>query len=164
MQTTVFLDLEETLLDTWQDGNLLEVGLHRTRELLKRVRSTDNRVRVGLMSWAVWDQKDKDDFNSRFRPFLEAELRTNFDDRLVWSMDNWAERVFKFGKKKLDRQDLFDMFQKEEVLFKLARCADPEFRNTAVFLVDDRVSHGLIVRVPEHECSVQLLNVNQLAD
>lgn len=160
----VFLDLEETLVDNWNDGNLLEVGLHRTREFLKELKEVGAPPAVvGLMSWAVWNSDDKVDFDKRFRPFLEAELRVKFDPQFFWSMDDWCTELLKHAKKKLDRADLFDMFGKEEVLMRLARC-HPAFRDREVFLVDDRVNHELVCHVPQTGCLVTLLNVNEMRD
>lgn len=159
----VFVDLEETLVDVWHEGNFLEVGLRRTRKLLDDL-MLDSGVKpqLGLMSWAVWDSKDLVDFNRRFRGVLESELRTKFAMEHTLSMDDWSHLVLTETKKRLSRQDMFDMFGKEEVLSRLVR--SKHFLNTKVFLVDDRVSHNLHVECPEFASSVTFLNVNEMSD
>lgn len=149
----VFLDLEETVMDDWNSGLFLPRKLDAVRKFL-----TDNNVTtVGLMSWAVWDERDKARFNAEFREDLERNLNVTFD--LVWSMDDWANEVFKHFNKKLSRQDLFDMFSKPEVLFALGR-THPLFANETVVLVDDAVEHGLTMTSPNNNCTVALMNVD----
>lgn len=162
METIVFLDLEETVIDTWHEGNFLEVGLSRTRKFLNRLKKDGFDVKIGLMSWAVWNEEDKLKFNKVFREVLEAELDHKFDDKMVWSMDDWAGQIFKACGKKISRQDIFDLFGKEEILFRL--CRDHHWANTRLFLVDDRVSHGMSVVCHENNCHVFFLNINDMSD
>lgn len=151
----VFLDLEETLLDEWNSGLFLPRKLDCVRDFLK-----DNPgSTVGLMSWAVWDDRDKARFEKEFRADLERNLECTFE--LVWSMDDWANEVFAHFNKKLSRQDLFDMFSKPEVLFALGR-THPLFHNQTVVLVDDAVEHKLTMTSPKNNCTVTLLNVDDM--
>lgn len=151
----VFLDLEETLIDEWSSGLFLPRKLDVVRDFLK----ANPGATVGLMSWAVWDAKDKATFERNFRADLERNLECTFE--LVWSMDEWGEEVFKHFNKKVSRQDMFDMFSKPEVLFALGR-KHPLFKNQTVVLVDDAVEHKLTMNSPLNNCTVTLLNVDDM--
>lgn len=151
----VFLDLEETLVDDWNSG----LFMPRHMDCVKEFLANRPGARVGLMSWAVWDERDKERFRKEFQPDLERNLNCTFE--LVWSMDDWAEELFKHSKKRLSRDDLFDMFGKHEVLFMLCR-THPLFRGEDVFLVDDAVEHNLSVKSVANLSLLTFLNVNAL--
>lgn len=160
----VFLDLEETLIDNWEEMNLNLRGLRRTKAFLNELMMDSGmRPTVGLMSWAVWDARDLSVFETKLRPFLEAELGFKFDNAFLWSMDEWCKQLFVSSRKKLERSDLFDIFGKEETLFRMSRFHQL-FANREVFLVDDTVSHWLQVEVPKNGCIVTLLNVLEMDD
>lgn len=154
----VFLDLEETLVDDWNSQLLLTANVRVVRSFLSTLPPS---TKVGLMSWAVWDERDKALFNKDLRPFLEAELNVQFSDEFVWSMDDWAQEVFNSTGMKLSREDLFDVFGKHEVLFKLSRHSS-KFEGERVFLVDDVAEHKLEWSVPHNKCSATMLNVKEM--
>ncbi len=115
---------------------------------------------IGLMSWAVWNDKDKALFNKHLRDELEAVLEVQFSDEWVLSMDDWSDMLFKHCKKKLSRDDLFDCFGKQEVLFLASRFV-PAFKDQFVLLVDDVVEHGLHWESPQNNCTVTMENVKE---
>lgn len=154
----VFLDLEKTVIKSWDEPFILWNNVDKIKDLLKEVQ-----VELGLMSWAVWDARDLEIFNRTMRPGIEEALGIKFNDRLVWSMDDWANNVFRFHNKKVSRADLFDMFGKQEVLFVLSGCF-PEFNGKNVLLVDDAVEHNRSVLSVKNNCTVTIKNVLQLPD
>lgn len=150
----VFLDLEETLIDNWENGWLLPTNIATIKKAIGPANP-----KLGLMSWAVWDDKDKAKFNSDLRPELEEALGMAFDDEFVWSMDDWAKQLLEFRGKKISREDLFDIFGKEEVLFMVARC-HPKMRHQNVILIDDVVEHNLALVAKANNCLVTILNID----
>lgn len=70
----VFLDLEETVINNWDEALL--VNTTRVREWLesRKVR------RVHLFSFAVWNQKDQERFHKEIKPFLTKALGVSFLD------------------------------------------------------------------------------------
>lgn len=171
LKCMVFLDLEETVIDNWQDGNLLLANIDCIEEFINGRDKTFGGVvapgaplvnmRLGLMSWAVWDAKDKAEFNSRFRPHLEHLLKRKFDDEIVWSMADWSRELCKFSNKLISKDDMFDMFGKVEVLFSLAR-KHSEFKGNRVFLIDDAVEHFLTQKSLDHQSVVEIRNINTM--
>lgn len=145
----VFLDLEETLIDNWENGWLLLRKIKAIRDLCAPFDA-----KVGLMSWAVWDEKDKAKFNSELRPELEKALGMKFSDEFVWSMDDWAKQLLVFhGKKDFLVRICLTFFGKEEVLFMLSRC-HPAFKGHTVILFDDTVEDNLSWHSKMNDCEV----------
>lgn len=70
----VFLDLEETVLNNWEDGLL--VNIDKVSAWLDKL----NVTKVHLFSFAVWNDKDKDRFNQEFKLPLEKALGVTFVD------------------------------------------------------------------------------------
>lgn len=174
----VFLDLEETVINNWEDQQFLLSNIDKIEEKLngrtlrfpplkaggETIESPAAPIinlRLGLMSWAVWDEKDKQSFNKNIRPHLETMLRRRFDDSVVWSMDDWADQLLKYRHKKVDRADLFDLLNKPEVLFMLMN-KHPEFKNSFVFLIDDAFEHQMHARSFDWKCSVEINNINHM--
>lgn len=61
-----FLDLEETVIDCWQSGCLVNVNK------LKNL----NMPEVTIFSFAVWDEIDQKKFATDFKPMIELALNT----------------------------------------------------------------------------------------
>lgn len=152
----VFLDLEATVLDDWHSAMLLPHNLSKVSKLLATPYD-----KVGLMSWAVWDKKDKHTFNTEMRERLELGMMHQFDDTFVWDMQDWSDEFFKHSGKKVSRSDMFELFGKQELLFAMSRC-HPLFRDQNVFLVDDRVEHELSWHSAKNNCSVKMLDIAKM--
>lgn len=151
----IFLDLELTVIHSWEDPVVLMHNIERMREGIPA------NAEIGLMSWAVWNNKDKDKFNNTLRSEIEEALGHKFSDKFVWSMDDWCAELAKNSVKKLNREDLFDCFSKHEVLFMMSRC-HPEFRNSNVVLIDDTVEHMLSWHSRSMNCHCITVNVAEI--
>jgi hypothetical protein len=160
----VLLDLEETVIDSWDDpvwqfkGQQVKKFLHG--EWLPH--PTPMQCKLGIMSWAIWDHRDIDTFNKHHREWLEGCLNFKFDDDLIFSMDDWARAVFEETRCKVSRQDLFDVCKKEDVLFKLRNSS--MFHHTATWLIDDAVNKHDIIECLENRSKFYIRNVNSLFD
>lgn len=66
----IFLDLEDTVIDSW-DGNRLLVHLHQLRSFLRQ----HNAKQIGIFSFAIWIEKDKIEFDTvHFKGMIEKAL------------------------------------------------------------------------------------------
>ena len=153
----VFLDLEETVIDEWGQWNYLPRNIIAIARFLKNHPD----CRLGLMSWAVWNDADKNKFSDMLLGDLTQMLDKQFDPSLVWSMDEWADELFKDTGLRVVRQDLYDCFGKPEVLFRLAR-KHPLFAGQEVVLIDDAYPHEMTITVPTTECTVKFLDIRKL--
>lgn len=68
----VFLDLEETLVNSWNDPILCNV-----QKLTSWFRK-ENVTEVHLFSFAVWDEKDRQHFVNNLQGFLENAFNVKF--------------------------------------------------------------------------------------
>lgn len=151
----VFLDLEETLIDEWNSANILAPNVDKIRQAIPAD------ARLGIMSWAVWNMRDKDRFNLNMRADLERLLGKSFDDNFIWSMETWAFEFFKSTGKFVEKDDFFDILKKEDILFILSRCHS-QFKDATVMLIDDAVQHGLESHSVQNNCSMKIININAI--
>ncbi len=174
-QCFVFLDLEETVIDDWSTRNFLVRNIDKIEAFLNGrdvVIKNGNKpivspatpllnMRLGLMSWAVWDSRDKAIFVNEIQPELEKMLGCKFDPSYIWSMDDWAKAILGNFNKKIDRDDMYDLYGKPEVLIALAR-TNPEFKNSTIFLIDDAYEHLMTFMSHKRECVLEFRNINEM--
>ena len=130
----VLADLEETLIKDWTDPVFLPARL----EIIKNHLANNPHAQLGLMSWAVWDSRDLDVFNRTLRTELEEQLGHRFSEQWMLSMDGWAQEMMIHGRKHVHRDEMFDLFGKEDVFLMMAR-RHPEWLGQEIFLFDDAV-------------------------
>lgn len=69
--TKLYIDLEETVIGSWQDQVL--VKSHKLEQLLAANPDLD-RTDVRIFSFAIYNQKDKDEFARDIKPMLERRF------------------------------------------------------------------------------------------
>ena len=151
----VLLDLEQTVIDDWEHMNLLLENIEKIRCAIQ-----NTRCRLGVMSWAVWNEADKVTFKQRLRGSLEELLKMDFSEELIFSVHDFSDILLKRKHKWLRRDDMFDLglaVGKEECLLQLLRLE--HFGKAAkVFLIDDAVDHNL--QFTRGNSKVRFINVN----
>lgn len=136
--TTVFLDLEETVIDDISNANILEERCLQIRDVLEHIKPD----KIGVMSWAIWNDAERETFlNTCTKSRIEDHIGREIDDELIWSMADVRKHVLRVSGKQFSQEDLFDIFGKEECLNLLFR---KHFFKTDVVLIDDTVSHQLV--------------------
>lgn len=171
-QWTIFLDLEETLIESWSDRTLLipkvkliekfiQFKLKESRQMLGRRFANPplTMPQFGIMSWAIWNDADKREFQQEIQLWLEEKMRITFRQDLILSMDDWALLVMKHTGLKLSRQDIFDFCSKETVLFWL-RNATQGFPEGEITLIDDAVTHNNVIISGTRK--INIMNVDKL--
>jgi len=176
--TFVFLDLEETVIQDWSSLEALTANILKIERYLngydivipplkKGGEETISpatpilNLRLGLMSWAVWNDIDKQRFKAKIQPWLEPLIKRQFDEDLIFSMTDWARLVREATGKQLSQDDMFDLFGKPEVLWTLM-CKHKMFYHSTVWLVDDAYEHMLNARSFENDCILQFQNINRM--
>lgn len=147
-QLTIFLDLEETVIDEWRTHNFLEERATAIRDF---VRDTIDRreeilgetfpVRWGVMSWAIETMRDVVTFNETMREGLESFFDITFDDRLIWTVEDWRSAINCNSPFNLNRDDFADFGSKENTLFWLRNAPEGDLPLGFITLIDDVVSH-----------------------
>ena len=170
---TIFLDLEETLIESWSDhtwlthkaeaiGTFIKRSLIQSAHQSKSIYHDTPRLelpRFGLMSWAVWNDADKQIFQQQLQHWIEGNLKMAFSEDLIWTMEDWAALVLKNTGLRMSQQDLFDFCNKETVLFWL-RNAEHGFPHGEITLIDDAVPHNNVVTSQTRK--ITTVNVDKL--
>lgn len=162
-QWTIFLDLEETLIESWSDHTLLVnkiVKINRfVNKTLVETKQPLSVPRFGLMSWAVYNDKDKRQFQEELQPWLEEQMQITFSNELILSIDDWISLVMNNCGILLSREDIFDLSDKETILFWL-RNAKKGFPTGHIILIDDVVKHNNVIISDSRK--ITILNVDKL--
>lgn len=142
MNPLILLDLEQTVIPSWDDRWLDPTAITKINATIASMGL--KHFSLGLMSWAVWNDADIQVFREDLQKPLEDALGASFE--LVWGMPQWAEEVFKMTNRRVTMEDLFDMMGKHEVL--MACRNSPRLQRTVLFF-DDTAHHGLRMSSPE---------------
>lgn len=154
MDTIVLFDLEETLIESWENPRLL----HEENPSIQKWLSTLGAFQSGLLSFAVWDEKDLNTFNKTLREPLEKTFGIEFSDPLMFIKTDLLikNRVWE-NKPFLDMNDFDDFFKKDTTMFALWK---NEFQrpNTRVILLDDKVLNTSFKALDVENCELQTIN------
>lgn len=153
----VLLDLEQTLIGSWSDPVLLPGRI----EAIARAISATPDAQMGLMSWAVYDERDMAVFHAQHQQVLEQALGHSFAPRWLLTMDQWGQELARCTGKLLPRDELFDIFGKDEVFLRLAR-SHPEWEAREVVLWDDAFP-SCTLDVPARNTRASIINVIRAA-
>lgn len=162
MGRIVLFDLEETLIDNWSTFNALHDNIAKINASGILNKSSSQTLQVGLMSWAVIDQKDEARFMrlGADRSLFEDALKQPLDrSHLPFTADDYRFRLLFHRHLKINKEEFLDIFNKVEVLTMLARC-DPWFKDKEIILVDDVVAHGETSHSQQNNASVRCINIS----
>lgn len=150
MKQHIFLDLEETIINTWDNPFLMNV------ENIRAFISQRGAELVHIFSFAVWDENDQDVFDSH--PLMKDAIAEALDVEIgdvpslrdvQRSFANIHRLVFK------DKSDFLDLTSKE--LGFIAFCRD-RFSDAHCILIDDKVEE-MTIDVPGKNLKIELFNV-----
>ena len=149
----VLADLEETLIESWHEPSFLPSRAAMVRDFLQ----THPQAQLGLMSWAVYHDEDMATFKRTLQDDIERLLGHAFTPRWTLHLDGWGQELFACTRKRLPREELFDVFGKPDVLLALAR-HHPEWVNEDIVLFDDAFD-DLTLEVPGRGTTARIINV-----
>jgi len=158
MNTILLLDLENTIIWDWTDDPRLMCA--RFPVLKEWVCShLGPETRVGLLSMAVWDERDLDIFNTRgIRHDIEITHKFKFDDELIFIRDELLPKFREWLKMPwLDADDFTAFMKKTEMVMHLwlKELAKPD---TKVILFDDTVPDLVITHSTIPNCTLELVD------
>ena len=158
-ELSLLLDLEGTVIESWGRRRWLQKHLDTIRDFADQ-HCRDRAVSCGLMSWAVMDDSDIQEFNRELRRPLEARLGMQFRDELVRSMEDWSHLAATYGQGRINEPELLDLFDKPSLLFGMRHV--PEFiLGQEAILIDDDIPHD--ERIITGNRTIRLLNVLALS-
>jgi CRP-like cAMP-binding protein len=115
---SLLLDLEGTVIESWGRRRWLQKHLDAIRDFADQ-HCRDRTISCGLMSWAVMDDSDIQEFNRHLRRSLEESLDMQFRDEMVRSMEGWSHLASTYGQGGIGGQELLYLFDKPSLLFGL---------------------------------------------
>jgi hypothetical protein len=148
--TTVWLDLEQTVISIWHDPVLINV------EKIKAWLDNRDIKTINIFSFAVWNQADRDQFNAGMRDMIEQALGRRIDT--VPTCEEIKRAVFDSKGTVFDLSEFISIWQKEKAFHDYIRLTQGpgEF-----ILIDDTVEDVLIFRDHTHQ-KICTFNVDRL--
>lgn len=162
----LFLDLENTVIDDWYEGNFLLSRIEKIKEWIELESFCGNNFDcLGLFSWAVNDFNDLKTWEKQFKDMLESLFNLKFEQRLLYTVQD-VKRLLctnrRMKQSSVGDSEFFDVWSNKSLTFTEV-CVTDIFRNTQVqhaTLVDDIAWHNTVI---QHEGkTIKLINPLQL--
>lgn len=150
----VFLDLEDTIITTWHEGLLINASSIREflekDEFILNTSVTPVIEEVRIFSFAIWDNKDKEDFVTRhFKDMIERVLGVKVVEWL--SVEDMQKIVEDWsGFKFYDRTDFMQLHGKHDAFIKVCLAREVNFN---CVLIDDAVPSRTVI---DHERNLEI--------
>lgn len=147
MRKVFFLDLEETIIISWSNTTLCNL------ELIKSIIKQEQVKFIGIFSFAIDNDKDKERFEKVLKPFLEAQLNVEI---ISWpSVEEIMKDVFKFNRTHFEKFEFTSIWGKLRAFQDFCRV---NFINAECVLVDDVVPNS-VLSLPDEELVIRTIKV-----
>ena len=157
MDTIIFFDLEETLIEEWPIAHLMTERIPGLRPWIARQQP----FRAGLLSFAVWDDADVQRFNASMRPFLEEQFSFVFEDDLILTKTALLHKTRIWDRMPLLSMDDFDDFFNKRRSMEDLWLHEFQRPDTHVILLDDTIP-DLTITSHLPNCRLSLVNSKNL--
>lgn len=136
MRKILLLDLEETVIPEFGDFYVPDYWGHCLRDFVKQ----NNFDEVRIFSWAIYNDSDKSIF-VKFSHDIATEIGTSFSH--TYTIEEIIALIQKHcGISLADKNDFFDFYKKERVVFDLLLHGWSP--NTHIILLDDAVTEMIL--------------------
>lgn len=146
--TKIFLDLEGTVIDTWDNMNLSHSNITKIRQDI-----CSNEFELNIFSFAIYNDEDVDKFKFRLKDILEEQF--NHYINIVPSVEKIMRDIQKERKCQLEFGDMFSIFKKD-LAFQLY--CKHNFKDCTCILFDDMVESASISYFDKN-LNVQLIKI-----
>ncbi|HMV42908.1 MAG TPA: hypothetical protein PK079_24860 [Leptospiraceae bacterium] len=144
LMTTLFLDLEKTMIHSWDDPII--VNEERIMSSIRLV----NPDKVGIYSYAIYDKKDLTIFQDTIQYELEKSFQINIDPSLVFTVEEIAETIKQ--TKNADVRKFIQEYSKQKSFYEFIK---NKYRNGKFILIDDLVDNSEVFL---GDLNIQFLN------
>ena len=157
MKTSLWLDLEGTVINNWDDA-LFTAYIPKIRRFIK---SKPNDVEINIFSHAIYDDSDVNTFiNSGMKDSIESSLKV--DIKCYPSVEQIMNSIYKFDKIKYDSVHEFITLNGKFFSFiKFCRSLPKPDIKTCYYLIDDCVEDSLLEFHTQNK-QIVCINVNSL--
>lgn len=137
MRTHIFLDLEQTVIDTWESQRLINI-----EQVTNKLRDQPHDAVMHIFSFALWDEKDERNFRSdlEIRLMQALGVHTRF---IVHTVDQIGEALLRSTKVLWDRRDLITCLGKQDAFMQF--CRSKFDKDVFCVLIDDMVINSVTV-------------------
>lgn len=143
-----FFDLEETLITEFDNPVIIN------REKVKNLWVPP---KVGIFSFAIWNETDRIQFTNFMKPMLEDVFEFVITE--VPTMDEITKLIKTKWIAIQDRDDVFDFFDKERAFIEYCRLMYP---NDNCILIDDRVDNITLRNGLVTGTEIKTININDV--
>ena len=151
MKRILFLDLENTLIDAWENRSICS----NWRIIKNWIHSTKWDM-IHVFSYAIWNNTDQLTFNNELRPWLEETFDIKFNP-VILTVDMMRIICAHHLKIVMNKDDFFS-FMKKEIAFRII-CED-KFKGYECILLDDMVKDSILTLNDPHTV-IQTFNVKR---
>lgn len=109
----IFVDLEQTIIDDWQAGNLLPQKIKKIRAEIRTILGHDNSFELNIFSFATLNEHDADEFDIRLRQQIEEVFNCHIK---VWTKERIKKDVLaarKLNNNSMDEFEFSSIFGKD---------------------------------------------------
>ena len=156
METLIFLDLEETVIDDWsKQWGAEAVNTERVKEWIASI----NPDRVRLFSYAMWTDHCIKDFETMHQKWLSRLLNVEFDMEDCFTTAKLYRMAQISGTMYEDEQECLLMLGKDYGFQWYIQRKD--YRDCVIYLLDD-VIEDKTIHYPKKNLTVHFVNVNSI--
>lgn len=147
----IFLDLEDTIISNWYDGRLLGNNIKRIRNTIND--RFPNFKFLNIWSFAIYNQKDIEEFDIRLRNEVEVAMRHQID--FVICVDRMMELVKEYENIQYDlRQEFMQLNGKFYSFIKYCQL----YTDLHLILFDDLVPN-MIMHIPDKNLTIETIRI-----
>lgn len=152
MKKSVWLDLEDTVIDVWSSGRLLHDKIAKIKNLLADIKPKQ----INIWSFAIWHEKQQVEFvQSGMKESLELEL-----GYLIDRFPNTEQmRAFAYDFESIHYDSTLEFMQLNGKAWSFIKFASLH-QDTKFWLIDDAVP-SLTVSNHQTNTTIHLLNVDR---
>jgi len=154
----VLFDLERTVIDTWDNRQLITNNIKKIKTLLSQLELNDFKCTFGVYSYAIWCINNLKILKSEIIPRLEKSLKIKFDDSYIFHMDDIMND---FAKKHtgIDYRAYCYAISKEMSIMDFQK-DNLKFLKADITLIDNNVTHAMTIFIPEAEAIKTITFIN----
>lgn len=149
MKTILFLDLEETIIQSWENHTLMNI------DKIKFIIDKTEPDEINIFSGAIWCGDDVFKFTSKLKNTLEQALSITINKAFPMSevirLSSWGNCAFENRMESMIVVGKFRIFED---------FCERNFKHTKCYLVDDACPSKNIVNF-DSDVEIYLLNINK---
>jgi len=159
MKTKIFLDLEETIIDAWDSRIFLLNNIADIKTFING-NFNFNSVELGIFSFAIWNEEDKEDFNKNLKNIIQDLFELPIIDENIVTVTDIGDLLSKKLFVNLLPFELINIWGKEKAFFDWVSLTDQ--KRTKRFILIDDIVRNLTIKNNTFGEETHLINVKDV--